>query len=182
MGRRIQLHMTAVDRYEFCRYAQYHLGLQFGWRDGEAQSVDRLSCEDVGEAGTAVVWSEGLCQNLRRKWIPNPGYYRVDTLRLPVMEYVPSSTAKWEDQPALCQGRLFGDFEANLGKPKQFLRSYQVLHTWVKKNYRKAPNELEGYVGPSAWEFYSQGGYLLPFFVPPRIPEWLSSIASQHSR
>lgn len=180
MGKQTLLHMTADDGLALCAYAGEKLGLQLGRRDAEAESVALLPCESITSDSTFCIWDKQLCQDLRRAWVPDPGYYRMDTLRLPVMEYLPSIEAVWEGVPGLCQGRIFGNFEPDLGKPKQFLDSYNELLKWVKKECRKNPFGLGGYVGPSAWDFYGRGGFLLPSFVPPATPKWVSTLRKQH--
>lgn len=179
MGKQVLFHMTAEDRHNFCIYAR-DVGLELGRRDGDSRAALPLTCESFDDEGTFCFWSKKLCPDLKRTWISDPGYYRVDSLRLSVLEYMPSVAAEWEGRPALCQGRLFGNFEAGLGKPIQFLQSYQALVAWIKKNYRKNSFGLGGYIGPSAWDFHTQGGNLLPLFVPATTREWIDSINAQH--
>jgi hypothetical protein len=77
---------------------------------------------------------------------------------------------------------LFGDFDPDLGKPPKFEKWYESLTRWIRKNYAKNPAGKDGYVGPAAYEFYKNGGYLLPNFLPPSTKEWLAEIGKQHSR
>jgi len=88
----------------------------------------------------------------------------------------------WEGKPALVQGRLYGIFDLYLGKPPEFEKWYETLVRWIRKNYRKSPTSMGGYLGPAAYEFYNEGGYLLPQFLPPRTEVWLAELDKQHSR
>jgi hypothetical protein len=122
-----------------------------------------------------------LLPKLQREWVPEPGYYTVDGLRTPTLEFTPSFTATWEGKPGLGQGRLFGNFEPYLGKPADFEKWYETLVRWIRQNYQKSPASTGGYVGPEAYEFYKSGAYLLPNILPPRTQEWLAEIARQHA-
>jgi len=130
---------------------------------------------------TLSLWNRSLLPNLERTWISNPGYYRVDGLRTPTLEFVPSFNGTWEGRPALGQGRLFGDFDAYLAKPPEYEKWFESLVCWMRKKYRKNPAGIGGYVGQGAYEFYEGGGYLLPNFLPPRTKVWLDKISKQHS-
>lgn len=182
MGKQILLYMLADDHRSFCRYVKDECGMHFVERDGESPTVTSISCDSYRSGETLCIWDQQLCPDLNRKWIPDPGYYRLDTLRLPLMEYQISVPAEWEGAQALCQGRIFGNFEPNWKKPEQFLKSFDKLTRWVKGNYQKAPKELGGYVGPSAWAFFNEGAYLLPAFVPPETNEWKKLLNTQHSK
>jgi hypothetical protein len=97
------------------------------------------------------------------------------------LEFTPSLLTTWEDKPALVQGRLYGIFGSYLKKPLGFEKWYESLVRWIRKHYHRSPASLGGYVGPAALDFYNNGGYLLPQFVPPRTKEWLTEIGKQHS-
>jgi len=76
---------------------------------------------------------------------------------------------------------LYGEFDKHLAKPPEFEKWYERLVRWIRKNYRKHPSRIiGGYVGPAAYEFYEEGGFLLPSFRPPRTDAWLAELAKQH--
>jgi len=181
MGRQIHFYMLPEDRSEFLRFIQEHDSAAVVLRDSDSSQVVPIG-EDVGADKTLCLWNRKLLPNLERKWIPDPGYYRVDTLKAPILEFTPSFTATWEGKPALGQGRLFGSFEPYLGKPEDFGKWYESLLHWIRQHYRKNPASTGGYVGPAAYEFYEHGGYLLPNFLPPKTKEWLAEIGKQHKQ
>ena len=127
------------------------------------------------------IWNQALLPQLKRKWIPNAEHehYRVDEFQLPVVEFSTSSRVIWDGRPALVQGRLHGFFD---GKSPEFEKWYETLVRWIRKNFLKNPTSLGGYVGPAAYKFYKEGGYLLPNFVPPTTKEWLKEIRKQHPK
>ncbi len=180
MGRQIHFYMLPEDQREFLRIVQDHDSTTVILRDSDSPQVDAIS-EDVGSDKTLCFWNRKLLPNLERKWIQEPGYYRVDTLYTPILEFTSSFTATWEGKPALGQGRLFGNFEPHLDKPEDFRKWYDALVHWIRQHYRKNPASTGGYVGPAAYKFYENGGYLLPNFLPPRTKEWLTKIGSQHT-
>ena len=181
MGRQIQFYMLPEDRSEFLHMMQEQDSVAVILRDSDSSGIEPVS-EDVGADKTLCLWNRKLLPSLERKWVPESGYYRVDTLHAPVLEFTSSFTAKWEGKPALGQGRLFGNFEPHLGKPDDFVKWYESLVHWIRKHYRKNPASTGGYVGPAAYNFYEKGGVLLPNFLPPKTKEWLAEIGKQHAR
>jgi hypothetical protein len=180
MGRQIHFYMLPEDRNAFLLFVQEGGSVVVISRDADSSKVRPLADIDVGNSKTLCLWNQRLLPLLERKWVPDPGYYRVDELRMPVLELTPSLSTTWEGKPALVQGRLFGDFDPHLEKPPQFEKWYESLARWMRKNYRKSPASIGGYVGPAAYEFYNKGGYLLPQFRPPRTEAWLTEIGKQH--
>src|SRR5208337_3406734 len=179
MGRQIHFHMLPEDRNAFLGLAQEHDPVAIILRDADSSEVQPLTDLDLGPSKTLCLWNRRLLPHLERKWIPDPGYYRVDEFRMPILEFTSSLTTSWEGKPALVQGRLYGIFE---GKPAEFEKWYDSLVRWIRKNYQKNARGTSGYVGPAAYDFYNKGGYLLPQFRPPRTAVWLAEIGKQHAR
>jgi hypothetical protein len=182
MGRQIHFYMLPEDQNAFLRLVQERAPVVVTARDSDSAKVEPADDHDIDPGKTLSLWNRALLPRLERKWIPDPGYYRVDGLKTPVLEFTPSFSGNWESKPALGQGRLFGDFDSYLGKPEEFGRWYESLVRWIRQNYQKNPASTGGYVGPAAYEFYKDGGYLLPNFLPPRTKEWLTEISKQHAR
>ncbi len=182
MGRQIHFHMLPDDQNAFLRFVQERAPILVIARDSDSAEVQPAADTDTGPDKTLCLWNRDLLPHLERKWIPEPGYYRADSLKAPILEFSPSFTATWEGKPALGQGRLFGNFEPYLGKPQDFEKWYESLVRWIRQNYQKSPASAGGYVGPAAYEFYKGGGYLLPNILPPRTKEWLAEIGKQHGR
>lgn len=171
--------MLPADRNEFLRAIQEYDPISLILMDSDSIQVEPLA-EDAATDKTVCLWNRKLLPKLERKWIPDPGYYRVDTLKAPILEFTPSFAAAWEGKPALGQGRLFGNFEPYLRKPEEFTQWYEKLVCWIRRCYQKNPASGGGYVGPAAYKFYERGGYLLPNFLPPKTKEWLTEIGKQH--
>ncbi len=181
MGRQLHFHMLADDLREFFRIVQDEQQVTITKRDSDIPQVHPFRGSDVDCGDTLCFWNQKFLPHLERKWIAEPGYYRIDSLRLPVLEFMPSFKATWEGKPALGQGRLFGNFEAYLNKPAGFEEWYERLASWIRRQYRKSPLGPGGFVGPEAYEFCRSGGFLLPNIVPPRTQEWLAKIGRQHA-
>lgn len=181
MGRQIHFHLLPEDRDIFLGFAREHDPVAIVLRDADSAEVEVVTDLRIDHGKTLCLWNRKLLPHLERKWIPNPGYYRVDGLRTPTLEFTHSFSATWEGKPALGQGRLFGDFDLHLGKPTEFENWYETLVRWIGKNYKKNPAGSTGYIGPAAFQFYEKGGYLLPQFLPPKTKEWLTEIGKQHS-
>ncbi len=181
MGRQIHFYMLPEDRDAFLHFVRERDSVAVIVRDSDSAEVEFAAARHNSDK-TLCLWNRELFPRLRRKWIPEPGYYRIDTLKTPVLEFTPSFTATWEGKPGLGQGRLFGNFEPYFGKPPDFEKWYEALVRWIRKNFRKSPASTGGYVGPAAYEFYNSGGYLLPNILPPRTKEWLTEIGKQHAR
>src|SRR5258708_8091056 len=181
MGRQIQSYILPEDQRALLDFAENHDSVVATLRDADSPKIQPLTGSQSSESKALVFWNRGLLTNLERKWIPDPGYYRVDTLHLPVLEFIPSLKTTWEGKAAVVQGRLFGDFDPYLAKPPEFEKWYESLARWIRKNYRKNSAKIGGYIGPAAYEIYPNGGYLIPNFVPPRTREWLDEISEQHS-
>ncbi len=182
MGRQVHFYMLREDRRAFLHYVQEHHPVAIILRDSDSSEVKPLADLNVSNGKTLCLWNRRLLPLLERDWVPDPGYYTIDGLRTATLEFSSSLITTWEGKPALVQGRLFGDFDPYLGKPPEFEKWYESLVRWIGKNYQKSPTSMGGYVGPAAYEFYNEGGYLLPQFRPPRTEVWLAEIGKQHSR
>jgi hypothetical protein len=170
--------MTPDDRDAFFRMAQKQDSTVVILRDGDSAKVEPITEADFKSDKTVCLWNRQFLPHIERKWVPDPGYFRADTLRKPILEFMMSFTTTWEGKPALGQGRLFGDFDLSLGKPPEFEKWFESLARWIRKNYHKNPASFGGYIGPAAYGFCQNGGVLLPNFVPPRTEKWMAEIGS----
>lgn len=130
--------------------------------------------------GWYCLWNQAVLPTLERKFIPESDrgpYYRVDNV-WPVIEFsYPNPVQEpWNEKPALTQGRVWAGFER---ENKDFERWYNAIVRWIRKNFIKNPVPLGGYVGPAAYDWYKNGGLLLPVFRPPITPQWLSWVEAQ---
>ncbi len=183
MGRQIHFHMLPEDQHAFLRFVQENDPVVVIVRD-DAKTQDAHPVEDIPIDRVEIfcLWNRRLLPVVKRQWIGKARYYKyqLDVLHLPLLEFSPCFKTQWEDQPALIQGRLFGDFDPYLNKPPEFEKWYERLVRWIRKNFKKNPASWGGYVGPAAYEFYKSGGYLLPNFLPPRTDNWVAELGKQH--
>lgn len=175
MGRQIHFYMMPEDQRSFLQMVKQRDPVTVCFRDADSPDIREVS-EDAISGRTLCLWNQKLIPNLKRQWIPNPGYFRIDGLTTPTLEFVPSFIATWRGRPALGQGRLFGDFNQHLSKPPAFIKWYEALVRWLRNHSHKNSGGPGGYVAPLAFEFYKTGGLLLPNFVPPETDEWIAAI------
>jgi len=181
MGRQIHVYMMPSDREAFLRFVQKKDPVAAISEGSDSPIVRPLEDRDFRVHKDVYLWNRRFLPSLKRKWIPGPRYYGVNVLDLPLLHLTGSTLATWEDKPALVQGRLYGVFDPDLEKPPGFEKWYESLVRWIRKNYRKNPTTMGGYLGPDAHELFEKGGYLLPQFLPPRTDIWLTEIGKQHA-
>lgn len=179
MGRQIQFHMLQEDQAAFLQYVGRQDPVVVALRDSESAEIEPITNFQFGLVTDLVLWNRDLLPKMERKWIPEPGYFRADVSRLPILEFTTAFKASWEGIPAIGQGRLYGNFESYLNKPATFTHWFDRLARWIRTNYERNPTGLSGYTGPAAYDFYRKGGYLLPNFLPPRTEAWLTEIGKQ---
>jgi hypothetical protein len=183
VGRQIHFYMLPEDQAAFLRFVQQHDPVMVADRD-DPDHRDVRPAEDLAANRPRMLclWNQRLLPVLTRNWDGKAKFYKysVDVFRLPVLELSTCLKSEWEGRPALVQGRMYGQFEANLHKLPEFEKWYEMLVRWIRKNFKKSPAEFGGYVGPAAYRFFLDGGYLLPNFYPPRTDAWLAAIGKQH--
>jgi hypothetical protein len=172
--------MLPNDQDEFLRFVQGTDLVVFISRQGKSPSVEPISIDAIDAKQDVYFWNRTFIPNLKRRWIPDPGCYRVRVLYDPVLEFSPSLLTTWEERPALVQGRLYGIFDPYLGKPPEFQKWYERLVRWIRRTYKKNPTDMDGYIGPAALDFFEKGGYLLPQHRPAKTQTWLDIIGKQH--
>jgi len=144
-------------------------------------NLERLAFipENIGGQILAL-WSERFAPNLQRAYVANaqPPYYRIDEQTEPVFELSLSGITTWEGRPALTQGRIYAVFQ---DKQREFEKLYERVVRYIRRHWRKNPASwMEGYVGPAASDWFDQGGFLLPNYIPPVRKEWIERLAEQH--
>ncbi len=180
MGRQVHLHMLREDRDEFLKFAQSLAPIVLLLRAGPSPLMQPVTADEAEKHQHVYLWNRAIAPHLRREWRPDPGFYGISVLQMPLLELGRSLLTTWQGKSALAQGRLYGVFDQDLEKPPDFVKWYERLARWFRKNYRKAPTGIGGYVGPAAYQFYEKGGYLLPNFRPPATKEWVAEIGKQH--
>ncbi len=183
MGRQTQLHIFPRDVNDLLIAMHAKEPLQLALERGNTATPEPLAfAPDSAMGHDLVLWSERLAPGLQRDYIANanPPYYLVDEQTEAVFELSLSKLTTWEGRPALVQGRIYGVFE---GKPAEFTKLYERIVRYIRRHWRKNPADslrIAGYVGPAAYEWFEQGGLLLPNYVPPVRPDWIQRLGEQH--
>jgi hypothetical protein len=178
MGRQIQLSMLPNDADAILTTIRNRGPIEVLIRDADSADVAPLTSVPDRSDSILILWNKHLTPTLKRKWISarTPGYYSVDYFTLPVLEFSLSVLTEWKGKPALTQGRIYGQFD---GKPIEFEKWFEQIVRYIRKNWRKNPVSMGGYVGPEAGEWFAAGGLLLPTFNPPVTTAWARVMAEQ---
>lgn len=178
MGRQIQFHLLEQDCSGLLQFIQERDPVLAMKRDGESE-VPEIITEPCRSRETLCLWNQSLLHSIKRKYIPesNKGpYYRIDS-KLPVLEFWLPRKTEWNGKPALTQGRIWVDL---LEKNTPVESWYNRIVRWIRRHYASASVvELQGYIGPGAWEWFKKGGVLLPIFRPPVTRDWEEFFARQ---
>jgi hypothetical protein len=179
MGRQTGFHMLTEDCKQFLDFVQKRDPVAMIQWTSESADIKEVH-QPWKQGGWYCLWNQALLPVLERKYIPESDvgpYYRVDSV-WPVIEFsYPGPVQEpWNGRPALTQGRVWAGFER---ESKDFERWYNSVVRWIRKNFIKNPVPLGGYVGPAAYDWYKNGGLLLPVFRPPITPQWLSWVEAQ---
>jgi hypothetical protein len=179
MGKQVQFHMLAEDMQMFLDFIQRQDGIVITYQSSDSPEISPI-LDPAKESEGMVLWNKRLLPFLERKLVHRSGgndYFRVD-YSLPTIELTPSRIVTWKDLPALLQGRIYIFFD----KPVPGYDAwYQTIAKWIRSNFKQNPLKLlKGYVGPKAFDWYREGGIMLPMSEPPLTPEWLSFVENQH--
>jgi hypothetical protein len=182
MGRQIQLHVLPKDVNELLVAMHDREPLEIAMRSGNSATPERLAFIPENVSGqTLVLWSERFSPNLQRDYVATaqPPYYQVHEETESVLELSLSDLTKWDDRPALTQGRIYGVFE---NKRAELEKCYERIVRYIRRQWRKNPAVwMGGYVGPAASEWFEGGGLLLPNYIPPVRSDWIQRLDEQHS-
>jgi len=172
--------MLGEDCGEFLEFVHHRDPVIVVERSSKSETIQEAQRPwERGE--TYCLWNQAVLPTLQRKFVrvePDTAasYYGID-YSLPVIEFwYPSPVQEeWNGRPALTQGRVWAQFE-NSGK--EFESWYNALVRWIRKNFVR-DTVLGDWVGPAAYQWYKDGGLLLPHFRPPVTKSWLSWVEAQ---
>jgi hypothetical protein len=148
-----------------------------------ADSKDILEVPNPSlRGGSYCLWNQALLPALEREFIDREShlsYFRIDD-ELPVIElnYPNPVQERWNGRSALAQGRIYTGLNAKKGEV--FEKWYGAIVRWIQKNFIRNPiPHLGGHVGPVAFEWYRNGGILLPMLRPPVTQQWIAWMEAQ---
>ena len=146
-----------------------------------AKSAEILEVQRPWERGeTYCLWNQTVLPRLERRFIKvepeTASYYGID-FSMPVIEFWYPSTVRepWNGREALTQGRVWADFRTS---SKRFEQWYSALVRWIRKTFVR-DRVVGDYIGPAAYQWFKEGGLLLPHFRPPVTSSWLSWVEAQ---
>lgn len=178
MGRQTQFHMLEADCRQFLEFVQSRDPVLVITRYSASSEIEAVR-EPWQKGALYCLWNQSVFESLKRESARqgDKNRYALD-LDLPLIEFSYPSPAptEWNGRPALLQGRVWASSSAFA---KDFERWYMAVVRWIRKNFRSCPVPLGGFVGPAAYEWYKRGGVLLPSFLPPITPSWISWLEAQ---
>lgn len=180
MGRQIHIHATPADINSLV----VGLGgteIEIALQRGNASVPEKLAFIPASLSGeTFVFWSERFAPELRRDFVAaQPPYYLVHESSEAVLQTTLSAFMTWNGRRALRQGRIYGIFQ---DKSPEFEKWYERIVRYIRRHWRKNPVAwMGGYIGPQAWDWFEQGGLLLPNHVPPVRSSWIALLSDQHA-
>jgi hypothetical protein len=181
MGRQTQFHMLAEDCRLFLEFVQHRDPVIVVDKYSKTEAIEEVLRPWEQKGGNYFLWNRALLPALRRQFIrvepERASYYGIDH-SLPLIEFLyPSPTQEpWNETPALTQGRVWAQFQ---NPTKDFKSWYNAVVRWIRKNFVRDAVLLNGYVGPAAYQWFKDGGLLLPHFRPPVTSSWLSWAEAQ---
>jgi hypothetical protein len=180
MGRQTRFHMLAEDCKRFIEFVrQRDPIIVVDWRSDADEIKDVKRPWERGEM--YYLWNQAAFPSLRRKFVQvRPGYgssyYGIDQYQ-PVIQFMYPSPVQepWNGRPALTKGRVWASFD---DPPAEFGRWYDAVVRWIRRNFIR-DKVLGDYVGPAAYQWFKEGGVLLPHTRPPLTSSWLSWVEAQ---
>jgi len=180
MGRQTRFHAFHEDCRRFvCFLRERDPVVITRWHSSESDNLEEVA--NPWEAGAQYcLWNQAILPTLRRR--ASGKYFNIDWSE-PVIEfnYPAPALEPWNGQPALIQGRIWANFET---ENKEFGRWYDAAVRWLRKNFVRDP--AVGYdrdsIGAAAYEWFKNGGLLLPALRPPTTEPWLAffDVQNQH--
>jgi hypothetical protein len=149
------------------------------WHSAESAELEEVN-NPWEDGSTYCLWNQAILPRLRR--IATGKYFNIDS-SLPVIEFAyPTPVVEpWNGHPALIQGRIWASFER---QDKEFERWYSATVRWIRKSFVRDPavGHDRDSIGPAAYEWFKNGGLLLPGFRPPTTEAWLAwvNVQNQH--
>jgi hypothetical protein len=172
MGRQTQLHLLADDCREFLHFIQERDPVVVGeWHSSQSPEIADVN-QPWDKPSTYCLWNQALLPSLQRNRTGR--HFNVDS-SLPVIQFSFTSPLPglWNARPAITQGRIWASFET---ENDDFARWFNAIVRWIRKNFIR--DQLlglnMGFVGTAAYEWFKQGGLLLPSFHPPLTESWLA--------
>jgi hypothetical protein len=180
MGRQVHISVLPEDVERLLAHIKrQHRVVVVKRNDFHSAVVEPLESLPANSNKILILWNQELLPHLRRELIlgaPCGDYFRVDHSADPVLEFGGSLLGEWDGRPALFQGRIYGIFD---NKSHEFLRWYEQIVRHIRKTFVRNPVSLSGYVGPAAYQWFLQGGVLMPNFRPADTAAWRQFFADE---
>jgi hypothetical protein len=177
MGRQLQFHMLPGDLQAFIDFAQDRDPLCIADRDYPTADIECI-VNAASSSRILVLWNRSIAASIQRTLISTPAkkYWTLDR-DLPIVELSPSRECLWNNRAALLAGRIFGSFNIQHQGHKKW---FDALSRWLRQNLVRSSIPGISYVGPAAFEWYQEGGVLVPMMIAPaNTNAWCSWVAAQ---
>lgn len=167
MGKQINFYMDRVDEKEFIGFVKnkFNLRIIIGQRHPTAQLVelkDSDSLDDLSSKTDIMIYLVNIditrFDDVRVEFIQNTKDYFVEIMNSFIIEY----SREVEKYGGINYGRIYIPTDQwkyhklDKTKIKQMTKWYNQLERWIKKRYKKIPNDFR-YVGPHTLEEVKKG-------------------------
>jgi hypothetical protein len=168
MGKQVNFYMLADDLAEFeefIRSKENVLLVKDRFSAPEIQTLDTLTIPEMGKTPLSLLLvREKDLEKVVIKSVVGK-YWTIDELRSPAVELMRS----YHDERIARRGRLYfqpGFYDKNdnwVDKPPEFIKWADSLLRWIRRNYHSDPRVPRAglYIGPSAWQWFSEGKGIL---------------------
>jgi len=180
MGRQTRFHMLPDDCRRFVQFLQERDPvIVTNWHSPTTPEPEE--CVRPWETGGMYcLWNQAILPELRRE--ATGAYFNISFSAAVIeLSYKSPVVEAWNGQPALLQGRIWTGCGV---ENKAFQNWYNAAVRWILKNFVRdqALGLDRDSVGPAAYEWFRNGGLLLPYFRPPLTDAWLgwTSVQNQH--
>jgi hypothetical protein len=150
------------------------------WYSPESAEIEGIS-HPWEAGGHYCLWNQAILPLLMRRNATGKHFSIDFSAQVIEFSYHEPTLEPWNGQPALVQGRIWASFE---NENKAFERWYNAAVRWIRKNFIRdlALGLDRDSIGPVAYEWFRNGGLLLPGFRPPTTEDWLAwaDVQNQH--
>lgn len=169
MGRQVNFYMLPEDEKQFIEFVRSTGDIAvYNWKNETPYPPEILEFPppfSVPSSFDYCIFNKSLGSAVKTTFIEKQGYYTIDMTNSLVIEF---SRCGLKNNK-LREGRIWAEFKIVVGnsfqgKEEEFLKWYQKIARWIKRNYKRMENGW--YIGPKTEEWVQNGGTLIYAYQP----------------
>jgi hypothetical protein len=170
--------MLGEDCRQFLKFVQERDPGMVVLRDSSSPEIQIIR-DPSARYGLYCLWNQALLPSIQLKFVPRSKGAPFNTIdpNLPVIEFsFPSAVpTTWNGRPSLIQGRVW-QASRQRTRIRMLVQRYRALD---QKEFRQEPRVTRRVCWSFRIQWYMNGGILLPAFLPPLTPQWMSWLEAQ---